>query len=133
MYDKAEKMNIVIESLREHGFAKQIDKLFLLTIPTRKTARTEIRNLKLSSVSTAAVASETVSFNIKLQEKIDITFDQYADNVIDDGDESKSGLISNNTLNTAHHNRLLNRGWYEKIKSGELSNYVFSNQNCMSR
>ncbi|CAF1170848.1 unnamed protein product [Rotaria magnacalcarata] len=121
LYNSAEIKNSVIKYLEEHEFIKQIDNLFLATSPTRKTVKPEIGYLKLFSVSRSA--SDAAAFEIKLREKVNITLDSYVRKVFNGGNSSISNSVINSLFNTAHHNWLLNRDWYDKLNEGHISIY----------
>jgi hypothetical protein len=84
--------------------------------------------LKLFPASLSA--SDTASFEIKLRERIGIAFDDYVYKVLNIGNPSVSTLVTNNMFNTAHHNWLLNRCWYDKLKEGAISEYYRNKINC---
>ena len=121
LYNNAETKNVVIGYLQEHGFIKQIDDLFLSCAPTKKLLKPEIGYLKLFPVS--ELIFDASSFETKLREKIGITFDDYVKAAFYGGSLSMSTSITNNTFNSAHHNWLLNRAWFEKLNEGHISVY----------
>ncbi|CAF1418087.1 unnamed protein product [Adineta steineri] len=121
LYNNAETKNIVIGYLQQHGLIKQIDDLFLINIPTKKITKSEIGYLKMFPNSQSA--SNTASFEVKLREKVGITFDNYVGKVLNSENASTSTSVINNMFNTAYHKWLLNREWYDKIKEGYFSEY----------
>ncbi|CAF3737244.1 unnamed protein product [Rotaria socialis] len=128
LYNNAETKNLVIEYLQENGFIKKIDDLFLSSAPVNKTFKPEIGYLKLFPIS--ELISETSSFEMKLRDKVGITFDHYVKAVFYQGNLSMLTTITNNMFNTARHNWLLNRNWFEKLKEGHISTYYRSNVIC---
>lgn len=128
LFNNAQMKNVIIEYLLTHGFIKKIDDLFLSNIPTKKMIKSEIGYLKLFPVSKAA--SEAASFEIELRKKVGITFDEYVNKVLNGDSSSAASSVINNTFNTAHHNWLLNRLWYDKIQEGEISMYFQNNVIC---
>ncbi|CAF1359232.1 unnamed protein product [Adineta steineri] len=121
IYNNAETKNIVIGYLQQHGLIKQIDDLFLSSIPRRKITKYEIGYVKLFPNSQSA--SNTASFEVKLREKVGITFDDYVGKVLNGENASTPASIINNMFNTVHNKWLLNREWYDKIKAGYFSEY----------
>ncbi|CAM4845153.1 unnamed protein product [Rotaria magnacalcarata] len=75
----------------------------------------------MASVSLSA--SDAAAFEIKLREKVDITLDSCVRKVFNGGISSISNSVINNLFNTAHHNWLLNRYWYDKISERHISIY----------
>jgi hypothetical protein len=128
LYNNAETKNVIIKYLQEHGFIMQIDDLFLSTSAIKRTFKPEIGYLKLFPISRSA--SETTAFEIKLREKVGITFDEYVGKVLNDGSSSISTSVVNNMFNTAYHNWLFNHHWYEKLKSGHFSIYYQNKVIC---
>ncbi|CAF4985895.1 unnamed protein product, partial [Rotaria sp. Silwood1] len=59
-----------------------------------------------------------------------IGLDEYVDKILNNETSSTRSPIVNNIFNTAHHNWLLNRHWYEKIKEGEITVYFQDKVKC---
>ncbi|CAM4841639.1 unnamed protein product, partial [Rotaria magnacalcarata] len=105
----------------EHELIMQIDDLFLSSAPTKKVFKSEVGYLKLFPASESL--SQTASFEVKLREKVGITFDDYVKKVFSGENVSMSISVINNIFNTAHHNWLLNRNWFDKLNEGYTSVY----------
>ena len=120
--------NVVIEYLLEHCLIKRIDDLFLSSNPTKKKFKPEIGYLKLLPVS--QFAAETASFEAKLRQRVDISFDDYVNGILHGGKKSNSLSTVNNVFNEANNKWLLNRLWYDKLTNGQLSVYLRDNVHC---
>jgi hypothetical protein len=121
LYNSAEVKDSVIKYLHQHKFIEDIDGLFLSISPTRKTVKYETGYLKLFPVSRSA--SDASEFEKQLREKVGITLDYYVEKVFNNGNSSISTSVINNIFNTAHHNWLFNRHWYDKLNEGHSSIY----------
>ncbi|UJR18796.1 hypothetical protein I4U23_005702 [Adineta vaga] len=128
LYNNAETKSRVIAYLRENKLIKLIDNLFVSNIPTKKKIKSEIGYLKMFPVSMSA--SEASSFETKLRQKVGIGLDEYVKKVLNNESSSTTSLVVNNIFNTAHHNWLLNRYWYDKIIEGEISVYFQDKVQC---
>ncbi|UJR18400.1 hypothetical protein I4U23_005304 [Adineta vaga] len=128
LYNNAETKNRVIAYLKQSKLITPIDNLFVSNIPTKKKIKFEIGYLKMFPISTSA--SEASSFETKLRTKVGIGLDEYVDKVLNNETSSTPSSIVNNIFNTAHHNWLLNRHWYDKIIEGEISVYFQDKVKC---
>ncbi|CAF4051724.1 unnamed protein product, partial [Rotaria sordida] len=128
LYNNAETKNRVIAYLKQNQLIDPINDLFVSNIPTKKTIKPEIGYLKMFPVSMSA--SEASSFETKLRKKVGIGLDEYVDKVLNNETSSTRSPIVNNIFNTAHHNWLLNRHWYENIKEGEITVYFQDKVKC---
>lgn len=128
LYNNAETKNVIISYLRKNEFIKEIDNLFLSTAPTKNTFKAEVGYLKLFPVF--QTIAETAKFEMRLREKIGITFDDYVKKVFYNGNFAMPTTITNNMFNTKHHNWLLNRDWFDKLKAGEISVYYLNKVVC---
>ncbi|CAF4315011.1 unnamed protein product, partial [Rotaria sp. Silwood2] len=128
LYNNAETKNRVIAYLKQNELIDPISDLFVSNIPTKKAIKPEIGYLKMFPISMSA--SEASSFETNLRKKVGIGLDEYVDKVLNNETSSTRSPIVNNIFNTAHHNWLLNRHWYEKIKEREITVYFQDKVKC---
>ena len=122
LFNSAEVKDAVLKYLEEHKFIIEIDNLFLSTTPLKKTIKSELGYIKMFPIS--RLAYETSNFETKLREKIGITFDEYMKAVLNHSNLSNIHFNFNNTFNNDHQNWVFNRSWFDKIKSGSVSEYL---------